>query len=68
MAIFLQRLIAMQAWLLQVVCGGGGEAGTARLAPTFTWDADNGNRLILKDRPWPTPAPTISAVPVPSHW
>lgn len=35
MAIFLQRLIAMQAWLLQVVCGGG-EAGTARLAPTFT--------------------------------
>ena len=37
MAIFLQRLIAMQAWLLQVVCvGGGGEAGTARLAPTFT--------------------------------
>ena len=34
MATFLQRLIAMQAWLLQVVWGG--EAGTARLAPTFT--------------------------------
>ena len=64
MAIFLQHLIAMQAWLLQVVCGGG----TARLAPTFTWDADNGIWLILKDRPWPTPAPTISAVPAPSHW
>ena len=68
MAIFLQRLIAMQAWLLQVVCGGGGEAGTARLAPTFTWDADNGNRLILKERPWLIPALTTFAALALSPW